>query len=509
MNRHTRGSGGGSGLEERLLGYLAALADSGELGSIDDPKAGFVLNTDEKSIVRQVLVEHEAMLMRGFGTGRVHGSVVRGLMRIRDGVESRVEAGQRWLKRILGLLNVLAYGARSLPRLLYPALERTWVRWFPGRRTERRVRAAIYRSGLQPEPLLDFVNDLPQRKDCIAYRHDRSRNIVVGAMVGVDVLPCGNRWAIIEANTGAGQADQWRLPSDKNPFIENMLDFAKERGFRNLWVINNDRGLHESQDRSYREASARTGVRVQIIEPASIPVSPHRRSPIVPPLDDADTLCVRIRNFPCLPDFVLSDKRHVQETFQAYFRKNRVQDVFVPDTAPGWLERMNWASGGFPNIVSKIPDADKGIGVAFYKAENKRHALDLVSRRDDSDFQVGGLLGLLSRQAKSDERLLQPYVPSDVTADGRLEKYRMNLLVTPMGGKLLSVTIIGAAKPVPDSLPYGVVSDPYPFLVNAFEGSSRRRPTASELAALEPLADILAEAMADNLERRFSVTGDA
>jgi len=202
----------------------------------------------------------------------------------------------------------------------------------------------------------------------------------------------------------------------------------------------------------------------------------------------------------------LSNKRSVHDSLQAYFLGHDIQNVFVPDTLPGWLDRLNWESGPLPNLVSKLPGADHGIGVAFYKARNKEHALELAGQKLGSEFLFGGLLGKLERRTRPEERHLQAFVASSQFADGRLANFRANVLITPVGSKLLSVTKFLALQKIPDSLPYGVVADPRPYLVNGGVGASRHLPEPSEVAALEPVADILAAAMIDRLERHFAIT---
>jgi hypothetical protein len=223
-------------------------------------------------------------------------------------------------------------------------------------------------------------------------------------------------------------------------------------------------------------------------------------------MTETDTLCVRIRDFRSWPDFVLSNKQSVHGSLQAYFLSQDIRNVFVPDTAAGWLDRVVWDSGPYPNVVAKLPRADHGVGVAFYKAKDKEHALELARSKNDAEFQFGGLHGKLERAAKRGGKFLQSFQPSDLSADGRLGIFRMSVLVTPVGSKMLSATKATASKSVPKSLPYGVVMDPYPYLVNGGVGATRHLPDPEELLELEPVAAILAKANSDILKRTFSTT---
>jgi len=496
----------GSDLTERLLRYLEVSAQPASIDGADDSVNELTLSDAELAIVREVLVGHETMAMRGFQNGPVHAWIVRMLMRLRDRLEDIHGTGKPGPKFAQGAANALAYGYRSLPRLVRPKFGQWQMRLFPGEKAERRIRAEAYRRGLPLDPLLKVVTELPQTRECRTFLLNEKQNIAVGVVVGFDLMKCNDRWAVIEANNGIGQNDQWTIRGKDNPFIEHILEFAAAHNFRNVCIINNDRGLRGMQDELYHNAARRAGIEVEIVEPSSVPSTRHRRSSIIPEMSEPDTLCVRIRSFRAWADFILSNKQSVHESLQSYFLANDIQSLFVPDNAPGWLDRVAWDSGPYPNIVAKLPRADHGVGVAFYKAKDREHALELARSEDDAEFRMGGLHGKLERAAKRGEKFLQAFQPSNLSADGRLGIYRMTVLITPVGNKMLSVTKAVAPKSVPESLPYGVVMDSYPYLVNGGAGAKRYVPDPEEVAELEPVAEILAKANAEILERIFFTT---
>ena len=77
--------------------------------------------------------------------------------------------------------------------------------------------------------------------------------------------------------------------------------------------------------------------------------------------------------------------------------------------------------------------------------------------------------------------------------------------MTPVGHTMLSSVVVTAAKPVPAELEDGLVTDPYPYIANAFEGSLRRRPGGAELASLAVPAQVISQALAERLEHQFSL----
>jgi hypothetical protein len=264
------------------------------------------------------------------------------------------------------------------------------------------------------------------------------------------------------------------------------------------------------QEAQYQEGAAKFGISIAIVEPASTNNATRCRSPTMPAIDQPATLCVRIRDFPTWPDFQMSNKLQVQQSLQSFFDRNGISDVRVPDTSAGWQERIDWNSRRFPNLVAKLPDADGGIGVTFYKARDIAHARQLVADgASRGSGRIGGMLGAAIRRSRRSQVLLQPYQESRLFEGERLVIYRLNVLVTPVGTVMLSATKYTASQPVPVELPYGVVHDPAPYLVNGGVGALRSHPDASELEALAPVADTLGYAMSGLLRQRFDTVRPA
>lgn len=488
----------------RVIEYLESQTDARANYRAVIQEPSLELSDEEEVAVRAALVAHESMYVSCLRSGRFQTGVVRLLMKIRDGAQSIHDRGYRGSKALLGLTKVLAFGVRALPRRAFPWFSMQAVKRKSARTLSEKLRQQIYRNTLPMHPLLKCVTELPQNIDCRAFEVDWGRHIVVGSVIGFDVLPCSDAFTVVEANNGIGQHAQWLMGDDANPFIENMFEFADKYRFRNVEVINNDQGLQGRQEEQYRDAASRFGITLRVIEPSSTTSAERYRSSIVPEIDKSDTLCVRIRDFPAWPDFLMSNKTSVQDSLQSFFVKNDITLVRVPDTTTGWLQRNNWDSGRFPNIVAKMSDSDGGIGVTFYKARNGDHAKELVrTSRQRSSSRIGGILGEATRRTKSGEILLQPFDESELFEGDRLGLYRISVLVTPIGSKMLSATKYRGPEPVPESLPYGMVQNPMPYLVNGSVGASRYYPDNSELAVLEDVAETLGHAMASVLNSHF------
>jgi len=432
-------------------------------------------------------------------------------MTIRNKAKNNKERGYWGSDAVLELADVLAFGFRALPRRVKPWLSVLALKKRRVSQLHEKLRQQIYKKSLPMHPLLDCVTKMPQVRNCPAFEFDNQQRVLVGSVIGFDVLPCSDGFTVVEANIGVGQQFQRYLHNDTNPFIENIFEFGNKQGFENIEIINNDRGLPIRQEEQYREVASNYNMTVRIIEPASTNWHGRYRSSFMPAHVTRNTLRVRIRNFPSWPDFLMGNKSSVQTSLQNFFLSNTIKNVRVPDTTADWMSRIDWDSGRFPNVVAKMSDADGGVGVLFLKArsaENVRRLL--VANSKQSSGRIGGILGAVSRSSISKEVLLQPFERSRFFDGDRLAIFRINVLITPLGNKMLSATKYLGDEPVPETLPFGRVLDPMPFLVNGGVRASRHIPTDAEHEELEPVAEALGKAMAHLLKQHFvtSISGN-
>lgn len=491
----------------RVIWYLESQTNRPEDCLPNEQEPPLILSNDEQIAVRATLVAHESMRMSPYRTGRLQIGVVLLLMKMRDKAELLHQRGFWAGKSLHDLAKVLAFGVRALPRRVIPWLSMQAVKRKPAITLSENLRQQIYKKALPLHPLLRCVSDLPQNRDGRAFEVDAERHIVVGSVIGFDALRCADGFTILESNTGVGLPIHSVTKNNVNPFVEGIFGFAEEHQFRNVVVFYNGRGLEGRQDEQYAEAASRFGISLKIIEPDCATSGARPRSSFIPEFSQRDTVCVRIRDFPTWPDFLMSNKVSVQDTLQSFLTRNAKATLRVPDTTAGWRDRIEWDSGRYPNLVEKMGDAGGGLGVTFYKARNWDHAKELMRARRQRPFsRIGGMHGEFTRRTQSPEVMLQPFNRAVLSQDDRLAIYRINVLITPVGNKMLSVDKYVGAAPVPESLPYGIVQNPVPYLVNGDLGATEQHPDESEFVELESVADTLGEAMASLMNAHFLIT---
>ena len=458
---------------------------------------------EQLEIIRRSIEIHDQSILAGYRLGGWHRFIVRLLMRIRDAAERR-KADRLSHPLSLDFANVLAFGARLVPRRVASAWFRRRIHRNRHSDPAKKLLSEMYRRGFDPRMLVDLATNIRQPREFRSFWHDVDRNIVHSLVVGLDCLPTGDGWTIVESNSSIGQSEQWELDCNPNYFIENMLNFAGERGCRNVVVVNNDRGLQGPQEEYYLKAAAARNMDIDIVEPDSVPAPKRQRSPVIPRINTSNTLCVRIRNFKSVVDYPVTDKEKVLEIVARYVKRNAVEFVTTPDQADGWIDRVEWDSGEFPNLVSKLPDTEHGTGIVFYKARCKQEGLKLAAE-SHKHRRVGGLLGKAVRQSSLRDPFLQPYVRTNLYPDRLLANFRANLLISPVGCRLLSVTKIMTVNPVPAELEFGVVKYPNPYLANSSGGMVEYLGTKEEFDRLQPVALAVGDALSEYLSAHFAV----
>lgn len=135
---------------------------------------------------------------------------------------------------------------------------------------------------------------------------------------------------------------------------------------------------------------------------------------------------------------------------------------FFPDLQPD----PRW-----PDLVVKCASLDKSLGVKFVKLEPGADLLRPLEMDNPHDrpgiLRPTGPQGLRARLMAQDELLNQPFIPSDLTPDGKPFRFRLHCVFTPVGAAFLSASTMIPLAPLAEQLPPGVVEDARPFLAPA------------------------------------------
>ncbi|MEW6587282.1 MAG: hypothetical protein AB1442_16945, partial [Nitrospirota bacterium] len=205
--------------------------------------------------------------------------------------------------------------------------------------------------------------------------------------------------------------------------------------------------------------------KLSMVEDGYLPKSKYGHSFCIPPIPEDHTLVVRTRFYRTSLDYLFQNKRASDMVLRDYRQYSSNPDILLPDTGIGNVMGNSDEHEPFPNIVYKMPERDEGKGIVFLKAQSFAHAQELLN----SCRRLNGAARFMERlySTVEDSRgMCQAYV-KPLMLDGRfVYKIRSHVLVTPIGMRYLSAHRVISGFPVPTELPFGIVQDPRPYLVN-------------------------------------------
>jgi hypothetical protein len=138
----------------------------------------------------------------------------------------------------------------------------------------------------------------------------------------------------------------------------------------------------------------------------------------------------------------------------------------------------------FPNLVYKLPERDSARGLIFIKAHSTDHARKLVREAMRKNRQIE-FFHLFYAMIEDQKGIFQSYIHSPMLCGRRLYKVRAYVLITPVGLKFLEAHRVISKLSVPDTLPFGIVKNPRPFLVNLSSGNFEIIPHEEKQALKE------------------------
>ena len=161
----------------------------------------------------------------------------------------------------------------------------------------------------------------------------------------------------------------------------------------------------------------------------------------------------------------------------------------------------------FPNVVYKLPGRDGGAGVYFLKATTPDHARALVSQHVGWE-RPSTLQDRLVTWIEDKRGLYQPYVRPSLLAGGQAYKIRALVLLTPVGVQFLEASCLISKFPIPQHLPFGMVQDPRPYLVNSETSVECAPISPAEEPAVKAAALAVARGLAWAVTYGFQTTSD-
>ncbi len=409
----------------------------------------------QSSLVQEV-EEDERWRLRGYELGNWHRGAVR-LLRSR---RYRRLAGSFTYPSVVLL--------RDGPRSLLYALHGAAARW-KGRHASRPSAGSLLRAaGLDPRSLVVYyARGLAQPAGYRGFWHDPARNVTVGSILGVDLVPTAEGLWYLESNLNpAVRPARTALYEKDDPLVVNLCRFAQEGGYRRLVVVmpNNQRADPTMAGR-YEKESASWKIQLTLLDDAYLRRSRHDQTFRVPEPLEPDTLVVRMKLYRTNLDEVFHSKRGTHRALRIYQEQSADRDVRLPPisddpTASPYDPRLP-----FPNLVYKT-ERDRGNGLVFLKASSLENARELVTREIEQRRPArwsDRLSEPVDRVFDDHRGVFQPYIVGSLLEDRRLYYVRAHVLLTPVGAQYLSAHRIVSGTPVPQELRDGIVRDRAPY----------------------------------------------
>lgn len=468
----------------------------GLLADADDVLGPFdALPPAARRAIVETVESDDRWRMAGFDLGRPHTSISSLLWRAKDrlrpggAARSAAEAG--------------ASIFRAGPFLGLPVLHRQFSA-LRGKLARRpRLRDVLARAGVESRTLsVRYARGIEQQPAYRGFWHDRSTHSTVGLIVGLDFVVNSDGYWVLECNMDCGLLAERTAMYSRDPFVENVVDFAATHGYRRLAIVSGATSIDLDMARQYRERGAERKIEVRIFENAFDPRFGHEATVGLPEFADGGTLVLRNRHYRTALDYVVHHKRASSRALRIYREETGDTSFQLPQTSADPRIDSADAADPFPNLVFKLPELDDGEGVVFLKASSRSHARELAAEALRARPR-GSRLGELYLSLRDGQGIFQQYVRTPFVDDRRLFKTRAYVLITPLGARFLSTQRTICARPVPAHLPFGLVADSGPYLVSYRPGSRWVLPPPEEEERLRAAALGVARGLSQALEHGF------
>lgn len=307
----------------------------------------------------------------------------------------------------------------------------------------------------------------PQRLDyvpgCEAAYNDAARNTLYTLLLGLDFIESDKKLWFLEMNLNPALADKrLDLYAGEDPLICGLLAFAQESGYRRV-VAYGHRPFSVAHGRKLQHEGARRGMAVEIVDDYFWPSSDgHRRALVMEPDRLRDSMVIRVRYLDTVSDLAILSK---QRTLELVGRHNAVADaahrIPVPPGVAFGADAPHYRSDSrWPNVVGKVDELDRGMGVFFYKTPNV--PLELRAKLDYVEtYKIPDPLEYRIYRGQRES----------LAGGQRASKLRCYVLVTPFGTRYLSSIRVMSPMEVPSTLPDGLVERKQIYLATVQEGA--------------------------------------
>lgn len=420
------------------------------------------LTPGARAAIVGAIADDDRWRMRGYGMGDWHIALAQLFTKL------RWRLADHGLDRTSQIAEILALFLRSGPSLLLHALYKSHLSWRGRVSLRPGMPSLLSMLGIDPRNLaVCYARGVPQSAAYRGFWHDARRHNTYGVVLGLDLLPAAGGFWYIESNLEFGMSRTRAALYGRDPLVTKLVEFAAERGYRNLMILNNTSSyMNGVMARQYQEDAFARKIGLTIVEDAYLPSqSGYLQSHGIPTLDGNDTLVVRTKYYRTSLDYVFQHKHASIRALNVYRQSSPDAALLVPEVSAEPVLGDADSEDPFPNLVYKLPERDEGRGVIFLKARSRAHANALLGdalRRN----RPRGFLDRVYSRVEDRNGLYQQYIRSSLLNGRRLYKVRAHVLITPVGVEVLSAHRVISRYAVPEHLPPGIVLDPRPYLLN-------------------------------------------
>ena len=296
------------------------------------------------------------------------------------------------------------------------------------------------------EAKLQASDQLPQGPPYLSYWYDPTMHTVVGLQVGLDLHRCNGKYHVIETNLSPILLAERRALYDAplDPIISALIAAAKSRGFERL-VFGRNSGWPKPYLDEFQFASRQSGLEVLGL------TAPQRLS--------ANTIYILDHNQRLLCEFV-HDKywsaKWLKKTIDA--EADRIKLLAYVPTFDHLVLPSEPCSPGWPNLVIKLANADRGEAVVFGRFRNWEDARRALR-------STPGTLALKWRHRFFHRTIYQPFIKPEVI-DNRPRCIRLLAFVSPLFDTFLSAHAKIGRIELPTRIGEGLIEGNNPFLVS-------------------------------------------
>jgi len=491
------------------IARLLRIPVSARAAVLQDPERYFgsfdALPTNGQRAILDAIRVREAWQLRGYQFGGLHLALVRSLFRLRNRVRQS-PSQSRVNDLVRQIVDAVAYGARCAPADLINALSGLQSR-LNGRYVQRpTLNAILSAADIDPRPLaVCYARPIGQLNGYRGYWHEASSARTVGIVIGIDFLPTDDGFRYIESNVTFAQRPERSALYQVDPLVENMLDFAAEKGYRHLMLADgNSDGIDPPTAERYERGARARNLQLTLIDRENVPESKYACRYSLPSIDTPGTLLLRTKGFPVALDYIASMKSASLQALRRYQASEDDVALLLPESGVEPVFGRVDLNEPFPNIVYKLPELDQARGVYFLKAESTEHAKRILT--DAFRASTGGNLTARLNKLLSDRNgFYQAYYKSKMRPDRCLYIVRAHVLITPVGVRFLSAHQVISGTPVPTELRTGIVEDSSPFMVNYSAGSRYEVVPDDEVRAVARASEAVGRGLAWAFEYGFRV----